>query len=64
MEYGEAGAYALDVEPLEAAVDEARRMVCALGAEIKRRMAVDVVVWQQSIETMTPLSARLVSAGV
>jgi hypothetical protein len=61
LEYGGAGAHSLDVGPLEEAVDEARRMVCALGGEIRRRSEGTLPVW---LGVKTVPTARTASAGV
>jgi hypothetical protein len=61
LEYGGAGAHSLDVGPLEAAVDEARRMVCSLGGEIRRRSEGSLPVW---LGVQTIAATRTVSAGV
>ena len=64
MEYGGAGTHALDVEPLEAAVDEARRMVCALGGEMRRRSEGELPVWQRPDVIAPGVNVRTISAGV
>ncbi|KAK1927142.1 hypothetical protein DB88DRAFT_537123 [Papiliotrema laurentii] len=65
MEYGGAGSLILDVEPLEAAVDEARRAVCALEAEVKkRRECAEAMVWERrGVEAVCQVD-KFVSAGV
>ncbi|ORX38530.1 hypothetical protein BD324DRAFT_364388 [Kockovaella imperatae] len=45
MDYGGPINSAKDIEPLEEAVDEARRMVCALGGEMRRRSEGELLVW-------------------
>lgn len=62
MEYGGAAAHSLDIEPLEAAVDEARRMVCALSGEMRRRSEGELPVWGKN--AVAPNTARGLSAGV
>lgn len=64
MEYGGAGAQALDLGPLEEAVDEARRMVCALGGEMRRRSEGELPVWKKPEAAAPALSVRTASAVV
>lgn len=64
MEYGGAATHALDVEPLEAAVDEARRMVCALGGEMRRRSEGELPIWKRPEGGTPGVSTRTISAGV
>jgi hypothetical protein len=47
--------------PLERAVDEARRMVYALGHEMRRRSDGNVPVWQQ--QTSAPAAGVLLRGG-
>ena len=61
FEYGGAAALSHNVNPLEEAVDEARRMVCALGGEMRRRSEGNLPVWQQPGQA---IAARALSAGV
>jgi len=64
MEYGGAATHALDVEPLEAAVDEARRMVCALGGEMRRRSEGEMPIWKRPENVAPAVNVRTLSAGV
>jgi hypothetical protein len=62
LEYGGAAALSHNINPLEQAVDEARRMVCALGGEMRRRSEGELPRWLQA---QTPSNvARAISAGV
>lgn len=63
MDYGGAAAQALNLEPLEAAVDEARRMICVLSGEMRRRTEGELVVWETA-EICAPKTSRVVSAGI
>ncbi|ORY35595.1 hypothetical protein BCR39DRAFT_555736 [Naematelia encephala] len=60
FEYGGPAAHALDTAPLDDAIDEARRMVCVLGGEMRRRSEGNLAPWQQKDNAMP----RTTSAGV
>lgn len=46
FDYGGAASAAVDMAPLEEAVDEARRIVYALGCEMRRRSEGELPVWK------------------
>ena len=62
MDYGGAASQSFEVEPLEAAVDEARRMVCALSGEMRRRSEGELPVWEK-LGAVVPKASRIASAG-
>ena len=62
LEYGGAAALSHTINPLEEAVDEARRMVCALGGEMRRRSEGQLPEWQEPIQQ--GLVIRTIPAGV
>ena len=62
LEYGGAAAHMHDMHKLEDAVDEARRMVCNLGGEMRRRSEGEVPVWMKQRQGGAQL-ARGLSAG-
>ena len=62
LEYGGAAALSHNVNPLEEAVDEARRMVCALGREMRRRSEGELQKWLQPV-TAPASVMRTTSAG-
>ena len=60
LEYAGAASFSYDIVPLEEAVDEARRMVCALQGEERRRSEGELPKWLRA----EPVMPRTISAGL
>lgn len=63
LEYGGAAALSHNVNPLEEGVDEARRMVCALSGEMRRRSDGELPKWLDPVPNIAVVG-RTNSAGV
>ena len=63
LEYGGAAALSHNVNPLEEAVDEARRMVCVLGREMRRRSEGELPQWLHPVQPQASVT-RTISAGL